>query len=66
MQCVFEKSSALSKLGIARFPIHHLRSVQATVCRYGIVGCIVLSRMYKAEADFTSRKSTFICLDKAL
>ena len=30
-----------------------------------IAGCIVLSRMYKAEADFTSRKSTFICLEKA-
>ena len=67
MQYVFEKQSeiALSKLGIARLPIHHLRSIQATLCCYGIAGCIVLSRMYRAEADFTSRKSTFICLEKA-
>ena len=57
--------STLSKLGIARLPIHHLRSIQATLCCYGIACCIVLSRMYKAGADFTSRKSTFICLEKA-
>ena len=57
--------STLSKLGIARLPIHHLRSIQATLCCYGIACCILLSRMYKAGADFTSRKSTFICLEKA-